>query len=203
MGPSTLIKVREVSGMKIGIYGGTFNPPHLGHLAAAKTAIEVLGLDRLLLIPAAIPPHKVLPEGTPLPEHRLSMAEKMADALLRPKVVQVSTLELEREGTRFTGVLAANDTMALGAIKALKELTYAIPEDVEIIGFDNIGFSQLCDPPLATIQQPTIEMGRRAADTLIRAIVGKPIETKNIHLQPKLVVRGSVKTIYGERILYV
>ncbi|MFR2333924.1 MAG: LacI family transcriptional regulator, partial [Flavonifractor plautii] len=51
--------------------------------------------------------------------------------------------------------------------------------------------------------QPTIEMGRRAADTLIRAIVGKPIETKNIHLQPKLVVRGSVKTIYGERILYV
>ena len=41
------------------------------------------------------------------------------------------------------------------------------------------------------------------ADTLIRAIVGKPIETKNIHLQPKLVVRGSVKTIYGERILYV
>ena len=112
-------------------------------------------------------------------------------------------MELEREGTRFTGVLAANDTMALGAIKALKELTYAIPEDVEIIGFDNIGFSQLCDPPLATIQQPTIEMGRRAADTLIRAIEGKPIETKNIHLQPKLVVRGSVKTIYGERILYV
>ena len=53
--------------MKIGIYGGTFNPPHLGHLAAAKTAIEVLGLDRLLLIPAAIPPHKVLPEGTPPP----------------------------------------------------------------------------------------------------------------------------------------
>ena len=44
---------------------------------------------------------------------------------------------------------------------------------------------------------------RRAADTLIRAIVGNPIETKNIHLQPKLVVRGSVKTIYGERILYV
>ena len=51
--------------MKIGIYGGTFNPPHLGHLAAAKTAIEVLELDKLLLIPAAIPPHKALPEGTP------------------------------------------------------------------------------------------------------------------------------------------
>ena len=189
--------------MKIGIYGGTYNPPHLGHLAAARTAVDALKLDKLLLMPAAVPPHKALPENTPAQEHRLAMVEKLADAMDLPGVVEVSTLELEREGTRFTGVLAANDTMALGAIKALKELTYAIPEDVEIIGFDNIGFSQLCDPPLATIQQPTIEMGRRAADTLIRAIVGKPIETKNIHLQPKLVVRGSVKTIYGERILYV
>ena len=52
--------------MKIGIFGGTFNPPHLGHLAAARTAIDVLGLDKLLIIPAAIPPHKELPEGTPV-----------------------------------------------------------------------------------------------------------------------------------------
>ena len=49
--------------MKIGIFGGTFNPPHLGHLAAARTAVAVLGLDKLLIIPAANPPHKELPEG--------------------------------------------------------------------------------------------------------------------------------------------
>ncbi len=53
--------------MKIGIYGGTFNPPHLGHLAAAQAAVAALGLDKLLLIPAAIPPHKALPSGTPGP----------------------------------------------------------------------------------------------------------------------------------------
>ena len=76
--------------MKIGIFGGTFNPPHLGHLAAARTAIGALGLDKLLIIPAAIPPHKELPEGTPAPEHRLAMAEKMADALLLPDVVEAS-----------------------------------------------------------------------------------------------------------------
>lgn len=49
--------------MKIGIYGGTFNPPHLGHLEAARTAVKVLELDKLILIPAAVPPHKALPGG--------------------------------------------------------------------------------------------------------------------------------------------
>ena len=88
--------------MKIGIFGGTFNPPHLGHLAAARTAIGALGLDKLLIIPAAIPPHKELPEGTPAPEHRLAMAEKMADALLLPAVVEASGLELTRTGKSYT-----------------------------------------------------------------------------------------------------
>ena len=88
--------------MKIGIFGGTFNPPHLGHLAAARTAVDVLGLDKLLVIPAAIPPHKELPEGTPAPEHRLAMAEKMADALLLPDVAEASGLELTRTGKSYT-----------------------------------------------------------------------------------------------------
>ena len=67
--------------MKIGIYGGTFNPPHLGHMAAAKTAAQVLGLDRLILIPTATPPHKQLPEATPEAHHRLAMTELMADGV--------------------------------------------------------------------------------------------------------------------------
>lgn len=93
--------------MKIGVFGGTFNPPHLGHLAAAKAAVGALGLDKLLIIPAAIPPHKALPEGTPAPEHRLAMAAKLADALLLPETVEVSSLELDREGRSYT-----SDTLA-------------------------------------------------------------------------------------------
>lgn len=93
--------------MKLGIYGGTYNPPHLGHLAAAKTAMEVLGLDKLLLIPAATPPHKALPEGTASPEQRLAMVEKMADAMGMPGRVAVSAMELEREGKSYT-----SDTLA-------------------------------------------------------------------------------------------
>ncbi len=93
--------------MKIGIYGGTFNPPHLGHLAAARAAVGALELDKLLLVPDAIPPHKPLPEGTPGPEHRLAMAEKMADALLMPGTAEASDIELRRAGKSFTA-----DTLA-------------------------------------------------------------------------------------------
>ena len=88
--------------MKIGVYGGTFNPPHLGHLAAARAAIETLELDKLLLIPAAVPPHKDLPQETPGLEHRLAMVEKMADAMRLPRVVEVSKLEAERCGKSYT-----------------------------------------------------------------------------------------------------
>ena len=86
--------------MKIGIYGGSFNPPHLGHMAAAQAAVAALGLDKLLLIPAAIPPHKALPSDTPAPEHRLAMVEKWADGM--GAGVEVSALELEREGKSYT-----------------------------------------------------------------------------------------------------
>ena len=98
--------------MKIGIYGGTFNPPHLGHMAAAKTAAQVLGLDKLILIPAATPPHKQLPEGSPTAEQRLDMVRLMADNLNMPGVAQVSDIELRREGKSYT-----SDTLV--AMKAL------------------------------------------------------------------------------------
>ena len=88
--------------MKIGIYGGTFNPPHLGHMAAAKTAVQVLGLDKLILIPAATPPHKQLPEGSATAQQRLEMARLMADNLDLPGVAQVSDIELRREGKSYT-----------------------------------------------------------------------------------------------------
>ena len=88
--------------MRIGIYGGTFNPPHLGHLAAAKAAVEALGLDRLLLIPAAEPPHKELPQGSPTGADRKAMVELMADSMLRPGLVFVSDLELNRSGKSYT-----------------------------------------------------------------------------------------------------
>ena len=70
-------------------------------MAAAQTAIAALNLDKLLLVPAAIPPHKALPQGTPAPEHRLAMVEKMADAMRLP-AVEVCPIELHRQGPSYT-----------------------------------------------------------------------------------------------------
>ena len=73
---------QEGQTMKLGIYGGTFNPPHLGHLTSARLALDALGLDALQFVPAATPPHKALPAGSPAPEERLAMVELAADGLL-------------------------------------------------------------------------------------------------------------------------
>ena len=88
--------------MKIGLYGGTFNPPHLGHLAAARTAVSALGLDRLVFVPAGVPPHKTLPAGSPLDAQRLEMTSIMADQLLRPELTQVWDVEMRRPGKSYT-----------------------------------------------------------------------------------------------------
>lgn len=86
--------------MKIGIYGGTYNPPHIGHFKAAQGAVVGLGLDKLILIPTASPPHKGMDAMTPSITHRLAMTERMADCL--GAVVEVSTLELDRGGASYT-----------------------------------------------------------------------------------------------------
>ncbi len=88
--------------MKIGIYGGTFNPIHRGHMAAAKAAVAALGLDKLLLIPAGIPPHKALPHETAPGEHRLEMARIAADRLGLDIPVKVLDMEINREGKSYT-----------------------------------------------------------------------------------------------------
>ena len=85
--------------MKIGIYGGTYNPPHTGHMQAAKQAIQILKLDKLLLIPDRIAPHKEIPAGSPAPEQRLQMLRIAASG--QPEM-EVSDIELKREGPSFS-----------------------------------------------------------------------------------------------------
>ena len=65
---------------RIAIFGGTFNPPHRGHVEAARACVEQLVLDRLLLVPAGLPPHKALPQNTPSPVHRLRIQSALRRA---------------------------------------------------------------------------------------------------------------------------
>ena len=84
---------------RIGIYGGTFNPPHVGHIRAANYAIADLCLDRLLAIPSYISPHKEIPEGSPTPEQRLQMLQL---SFSNTPLVQVLDIELQRGGSSYS-----------------------------------------------------------------------------------------------------
>lgn len=86
--------------MRIGIYGGTFNPIHRGHLTAAAAAAEQLCLDKLLLVPDAIPPHKPLPAGSADAADRLEMVQLCTGEL--PVPAEVTDLELRRQGASYS-----------------------------------------------------------------------------------------------------
>ena len=83
---------------RIGIYGGTYNPPHIGHLRAAEYAIEALKLDRLLMIPTGVSPHKEMAAGASAAD-RLELLRLSARAIEK---VKVSDIEIRREGRSFT-----------------------------------------------------------------------------------------------------
>lgn len=93
--------------MKIGVYGGAFNPPHLGHITAARAVSGLLELDKLLIIPTGHPPHKTLPPGSPAAGQRLEMTRLAAEQAGLGDRVEVLDLELRREGNSYTA-----DTLA-------------------------------------------------------------------------------------------
>lgn len=84
--------------MRIGVFGGSFNPIHLGHLIAAECCREQRGLDRVLFVPAAIPPHKQQ-DALTAPQQRLEM---VGLAIGGHDAFAVSTLEIERGGVSYT-----------------------------------------------------------------------------------------------------
>ena len=84
---------------RIGIYGGTFNPPHIGHIQTAKQAVKTLQLDKLLLIPDRVAPHKEIPDNSPSPWQRLEMLRIAAG---QDPALEVSDIELNREGPSYT-----------------------------------------------------------------------------------------------------
>ena len=94
--------------MKIGVYGGSFNPPHLGHVRAAQACKRALGLDCVLVIPASIPPHKQMASGSATAMERLKLTQLAFSQL---PGFEVLDMELRREGKSYT----------VDTIRALKE----------------------------------------------------------------------------------
>lgn len=92
-----------------------------------------------------------------------------------------------------TAIFACNDLTAIGAMNELSLHNVSVPQDISIIGFDNIEFGQMVMPALTTVDQPNYEMGRQACNILLNMIKGEAAPDVEIMLQPKLVERASVK----------
>lgn len=90
-----------------------------------------------------------------------------------------------------TAIFCFNDEMALGAIRFLKSTGRAVPQDVSVVGFDDIEFASFCDPPLTTIEQPTREIGNKAMSLLFDLLNGAKAEPSMHTLPIKLIVRDS------------
>lgn len=93
----------------------------------------------------------------------------------------------------FDAVFAANDRMAIGAMRALQRRGLLVPDDVEVVGFDDIETARLVEPPLTTVAQPAFEMGRQAAQMLLDLISGNPPSQQTIVLEPTLVIRKTTR----------
>ena len=91
----------------------------------------------------------------------------------------------------FTAVFASNDQMALGVIHAAIDLGLSVPEDVSVVGFDDIAEAKHFSPPLTTVRQDFAQLGRRALDVLISDIEGTDAPAVEAFEVPALIVRKS------------
>jgi nicotinate-nucleotide adenylyltransferase len=107
---------------QLGILGGTFNPPHVGHLVMAQEALDQLGLDRVVLMPVSRPPHKEAADD-PGPEARLELCRL---AVAGDERLAVSALEIERGGASYT----ADTLRELHARQPEQELTFIVGGDM-------------------------------------------------------------------------
>lgn len=90
-----------------------------------------------------------------------------------------------------TGVFVYNDEMAMGAIKAVKDSGLNVPEDVAIVGFDNLKMSMVIEPHLTSIDQPKYDIGNKAGELLIKMIHKEDIQKKTYVMKDTLVIRES------------
>ncbi|HET8523803.1 MAG TPA: substrate-binding domain-containing protein, partial [Thermomicrobiales bacterium] len=92
---------------------------------------------------------------------------------------------------RPTAIMASNDQEAFGVLTAAREAGLRVPEDLSVVGFDDVPMAEHVHPPLTTVHQPLSEIGRSAAEMLINWVEGVPPEPRRIVLPTKLIIRDS------------
>ncbi|HEU4703345.1 MAG TPA: nicotinate-nucleotide adenylyltransferase [Conexibacter sp.] len=169
--------------MKLGILGGTFNPPHIGHLICAQEALDQLALDRVVLMPASEPPHKQV-AADPGSEARYELCRR---AVAGDERFGVSRLELERAGRSYT-------------VDTLKALHDQHPQDdlTFIVGGDMARSLPTWREPEAVLELATLAVAERAGSERedirgeLRALRGASTERVRFFDMPRIDVSSSM-----------
>jgi LacI family transcriptional regulator len=104
---------------------------------------------------------------------------------------QDTAYDLLKNNSEITALFCHNDLVAVGALQACKELRLRVPDDIAIIGYDDIHLAALVSPALTTVHIPMDEIGTRTMQMLLEQVEAKTTEPKKVHLQPTLIVRES------------
>jgi LacI family transcriptional regulator len=105
-------------------------------------------------------------------------------------------LSLIESRVPLSAVFVSSDTLAYGATAAIREHGLRIPEDIALVGFDDLPFSQYSDPPLTTVHLPAVELARRSAETLLQILQHGEIASNQIILDTQFVVRQSCGALH-------
>ena len=116
-----------------------------------------------------------------------------------PEPGYAAAKKLLARNKKFTALFAFNDISAIGAIRALHEVNCRVPEDVSVLGFDDVYAAAFHNPTLTTIKQPLFEMGNLAAKTLLQKLA-EPNENsaETLTVEPKIIIRRSTCKVYQE-----
>lgn len=179
---------------------------HIDNLTASFNAVSYLqdqGHQRIACIAG--------PEEMPLCHYRLQgyvQALRRRGVTVDPHYIArgdftyeagaIAMEQLLNQPTPPTAVFCHSDVMALGALSHIKRRGLKVPDDVSIIGFDNIALAQFCDPPLTTVSQPRFEIGRQAMLLLLDQLHGQMVESGSRLLDCELVLRGSTRALQAK-----
>jgi LacI family repressor for deo operon, udp, cdd, tsx, nupC, and nupG len=171
---------------------------HIDNSVAARMAMDTLydlGHRDVLVLTGSL--------QSPLSRDRLDGARTAAKArgLLDRLLVMEGNFSMQsgkakitefiRSGQQATAIFCFSDEMAIGAMAALKRGGIACPDQMSVVGFDDIPMSRFVDPPLTTVRQPMELIGRRTVDLLLDILMGRQTSPVSVTLPHKLVVRGS------------
>ena len=124
-------------------------------------------------------------------EHQLEVPASIHSGDYCLESGRVAGLHLLRSPTRPTAVIAANDAMAFGVMQSAHQLGLSVPQDLSVVGFDDMGQAEAWSPALTTVNQPIQEMARLAAKILLEAVEKNSVPTAQVMLDVRLIKRDS------------